>query len=198
MERVRLIELLPGNSCDFKERLGQRSDQNALMDQSIMENEALKVLGLNETNSAQNKREKQQSIRTFASGGALSPTTSMWLCWEAQHLKKIREVSLPSSPSTIDLGLLWTTNAPSAAGSTAICAIDVPAYHSPLLPVLVNLLRADKASARAMYEETNMRRRQLLTGILTGDAAREDNPLRVDVRYISSSSQGQNEKSGAR
>jgi hypothetical protein len=48
---------------------------------------------------------------------------------------------------------------------------------------LSNLLKVDKASTRAMYEETNARRRQLLTDVLTGEAALEDNPLRVTVEY---------------
>jgi hypothetical protein len=36
-----------------------------------------------------------------------------------------------------------------------------------------------------MYEETNVRRRQMLTSVLNGDMASEDNPLQVAVRWIS-------------
>ena len=117
------------------------------------------------------------------------PIPEIWDCWRAQQGEDATTSTAvldKKSSSTADVAVLWQAKEAALAGFTAICDVAIQPRHSPLVPALVNLLKVDKAAARAMYEETNARRRQILTSVLSGELSQEDNPLQLDVQYLPS------------
>jgi len=177
-------KLLPGETTEIRQSLNWRSDSNPRFDQNSLENEVLRSLGFEASAAIEPLLEKRQSTRALCSSDPRWPTQSTWKCWAAQNVRAGDGTPSSAIATAVDVAVVWETSASGTLGSTPICAIEIPPRHSPLLPTLSNLLKVDKASTRAMYEETNTRRRQLLTDVLTGEAASEDNPLRVTVEYI--------------
>lgn len=80
-------------------------------------------------------------------------------------------------------GLEWQSEDGNSSGIVVVERIPLLPQHSPLLPGLLEMLKADRASVRAMYEETNKRRRDFITNLLTGDLAKESNPLSIECTF---------------
>ena len=177
-------ELLPGQTTEIRQRVTWRSDSKPRLHQTSLENKVLKSLGLEAPTASESLFNKRQSTRALGSSDPRWPTPTIWRCWAAQNTRAADESLSSGTATAVDIALVWQASPLGTLGSTAICDIEIPPHHSPLLPTLSNLLKVDKASTRAMYEETNTRRRQLLTDVLTGEAALEDNPLRVTVEYV--------------
>lgn len=155
--------------------------------QNTAEIGASRILGL-EGSSRVETHAVHRSNRSYDARPKTWPSAETWDCWRVQQGRDVVGSLAASaiSANSVDIAILWRSDGPKLAGYTTACKIAVQPQHSPLLPALVNMLRVDKAAARAMYEETNTRRREVLTSVLKGDMAREDNPLQLDVRYLSS------------
>lgn len=168
--------------------LAWRLDNSIVELQNIAESNASQILGLEDDCQRDIIQSAHQSRQQFDDRLLEWPDLEVWACWRRQQVGTIggNTAVRDFASSTVDLAVLWRRgDIDITTGYTAICNVSVQPRHSPLLPALINLLKVDKAAARAMYEETNVRRRQMLTSVLNGDMASEDNPLQVAVRWIS-------------
>jgi hypothetical protein len=180
--------LQPGSTQSITVKLAWRLDNNIGELQSIAESNASQILGLEDDCQRDIIQSAHQSRQQFDDRLLEWPDLEVWACWRRQQVGTIggNTAVRDFASSTVDLAVLWRRgDIDITTGYTAICNVSVQPRHSPLLPALINLLKVDKAAARAMYEETNVRRRQMLTSVLNGDMASEDNPLQVAVRWIS-------------
>lgn len=167
--------------------------------QASVEQHVLRVLGL-----ASGSSDESNVAPPVLSSHALDQATDItwplendWSRWDlerpenADRSKRLGDANklhqLAAPPDAIHVGIVWRTadtDEPARpTGFIPVRGLQLFPRHSPLLPTLLALLDTDKASVRAMYEETSKHKQRLLTEALTGELAVEQCPLVIQGRF---------------